>query len=443
MTTVPDPAAAFRLALLTSPGERQNVDYKSAVAFNSNSDFGLKLIRHILAMANTGGGWIVIGYDDSTLQPDPDHSEDIAATYDSTILSQAVDACTQGDRRIVLVVFMQVNPNTGLTYPIIEVTTFERTPFICRSTKPAPNVSDPILQYGKVYIRRSQAATSEIQSLAEWEDLIATCVSQRRDEFLSEFADLYHRMSTGNPTPPASATTRLSDWVLEQRSGAMSSGDAQTASGYLECAQMLLEPPSTNWNRHILRTSSIATKKHYQDLVRATQDGIEIRTEDFPGIAPVLWYLEQDASCYSVCPLLEDHETPSFNSSAGHPSKSLWFDMTVHRVARALLDSAALYNAMGIPPDAPYLISIRHVGLSGRVTYASSPRYLYYIAQRQISQEDVHERVMEVTQDVVNGQIVNLTYDIIDDLFTLFNFTPVSKELIATIVEETKRYLAY
>lgn len=201
MTTGSDPAAAFRLALLTSPGERQNVDYKAAVEFNSNSDFGLKLIRHVLGMANTGGGWIVIGYDDYTLQPDPNHTQAIAATYDMTPLSQAVDRCTQGDQPIRLAIFMQTHPTAQLPYPIIEVTSFNRTPFVCRSTKSAPSENTPILQYGKVYIRRPQAATSEIQTFPEWEDLIATCVSQRRGEFLAEFADLYRRMNTGVAIP--------------------------------------------------------------------------------------------------------------------------------------------------------------------------------------------------------------------------------------------------
>ncbi len=49
-------AAAFRQRLLTHPGERQDVDYKSSVTFGTDDSFSLKLIRHIQGMANAGGG---------------------------------------------------------------------------------------------------------------------------------------------------------------------------------------------------------------------------------------------------------------------------------------------------------------------------------------------------------------------------------------------------
>ena len=91
MTTNTNDEAAFRQALLTSPGERPEVEYKSAVPFDDNTEFGLKLIKHILGMANAGGGWIVVGYEDDNLQPDASHSKEIAATYDTTRLSDTAN----------------------------------------------------------------------------------------------------------------------------------------------------------------------------------------------------------------------------------------------------------------------------------------------------------------------------------------------------------------
>ena len=67
MTTAQSDEANFRKSLLTSPGERQDVEYKSSIPFDDNTAFGLRLVKHILGMANIGGGWIVIGYEDDTL----------------------------------------------------------------------------------------------------------------------------------------------------------------------------------------------------------------------------------------------------------------------------------------------------------------------------------------------------------------------------------------
>ncbi len=97
MTTDQFDGIDFRKSLLTSPGERQDVEYKSAIPFDDNTAFGLRLVKHILGMANVGGGWIVIGYEDGPLQVDHNHSQKIATTYDTTRLSAAVDKYIHGD----------------------------------------------------------------------------------------------------------------------------------------------------------------------------------------------------------------------------------------------------------------------------------------------------------------------------------------------------------
>ena len=124
MTTDQSDGADFRKSLLTSPGERQDVEYKSAIPFDDNKAFGLRLVKHILGMANTGGGWIVIGYSDDTLQVDRCHSEGIATTYDTTRLSAFVDKHIHADQRIRLTVFMEIHPKTQLPHPIIQVQGF-------------------------------------------------------------------------------------------------------------------------------------------------------------------------------------------------------------------------------------------------------------------------------------------------------------------------------
>jgi hypothetical protein len=46
--------AIFRLALLVSPGERQDVDYKMFVSLRATDEFTLRLIKHIQGMAMAG-----------------------------------------------------------------------------------------------------------------------------------------------------------------------------------------------------------------------------------------------------------------------------------------------------------------------------------------------------------------------------------------------------
>lgn len=47
---------------LDYPVEAKDTDYKSAVKFDEQTDFAAKLVKHILGFANSGGGYIIIGF---------------------------------------------------------------------------------------------------------------------------------------------------------------------------------------------------------------------------------------------------------------------------------------------------------------------------------------------------------------------------------------------
>ena len=435
MTTDQFDGADFRRSLLTSPGERQQVEYKSAIPFDDNTVFGLRLVKHILGMANVGGGWIVIGYKDDPLQVDHNHSQEVAATYDTTRLSAAVDKYIHGDRGIRLTVFMETHPKTQLPHPIIRVQGLERTPFICRSTKAASDSNQPILQTGKVYIRRAGAATSEIQSPSEWEDLLRRCISQRRDEFLSEFIDLFRRMNAGDATPVGDMKEVLNEWMIKRRADLTTSESLPDGRGYMELGQVLIRPPHSRWTIQELRKAAVSAKLPYTEWfdysqLVPTEGGIESRTESKAGVGTDYWHLAQDGAYFSSAFFREDYEAPFFSSSLGHPTKSLWFDLAIFRIARALLHGARLYEEMGIAPNEGFLVTIKHRGLHRRTVYSPVVGYPYFTDFRRTSSLDDHEWQGEVTTDLIRGQLVEQVYEIANSLFVKFEFAEVSKSLV-------------
>ena len=214
MSYEPARAAAFRQRLLTHPGERQDVDYKASMAFRVHDSFSLKLVRHIQGMANAGGGWLVIGYleTDSGLLPDPAHTDAICASYDPTTLSHQIDSSVARGQQVRVTVYVEVHPDTGLRHPVIQVEGFERNPYVCRSDKSASDTGEQILRQNEVYIRRPGAETSRVSTPLDWEDLISRCVRLRRDEFITEFRELFERMTSPSPPSPP-AVQELSAWM--------------------------------------------------------------------------------------------------------------------------------------------------------------------------------------------------------------------------------------
>jgi hypothetical protein len=216
MVYEPSEAAAFRQRLLTSPGERAEVDYKISALFDGDDNYTLKLIRHIQGMANADGGWLVIGYDGTPPELDPNHTDDVCSSYDPTTVSKRVNSLVARGQRIRLTIYFEAHPETGVRHPLIRVDGFDRFPYVCRSDKEAKDTRVKILRQGAVYLRRPGAETSEVSTPEDWEDLINRCVRHHRDEFLDEFSDLVERLREPRHSHPITAGDFVS-WMLQMR----------------------------------------------------------------------------------------------------------------------------------------------------------------------------------------------------------------------------------
>ncbi len=139
--------------LLLYPVESKKVDYKSAVEFDEGTDFAVKLVKHILAFANSGGGYLIIGYKeqpDRSLAPDPGTTEKIVASYDTTRLCQYINTYLSGQDRIKIIIFKA--EFAGIKYPVIRIYRFQDCPFVCtKGCDSSESGGGAILKKNKVY----------------------------------------------------------------------------------------------------------------------------------------------------------------------------------------------------------------------------------------------------------------------------------------------------
>jgi len=166
--------------LLEDPAESKNVDYKSAVKFEEGTDFASKLVKHVLAFANAGGGYLIIGYKEQTdgsLAPDPAITDEIVASYEVTRLCQYVEKYLNGQDRIKIRIYKE--DFAGIKYPIIRVFGFQQYPFVCTKDCASAVNRGAILESGKVYIRTEGARTlvaATVKISPEWRQLIRECI---------------------------------------------------------------------------------------------------------------------------------------------------------------------------------------------------------------------------------------------------------------------------
>jgi len=166
--------------LLEYPAESKDVDYKSAVKFEKGTDFAAKLVKHIIAFANSGRGYLIIGYKEQTdgsLAPDSDLTDEIVASYEVTKLCEHVEKYLGGQDKIGIKIYKE--DFGGTKYPIIIIDRFQEYPFVCTKDCVSTVNGKTILETGQVYIRTEGARTlvaATINPSPEWRQLIRECI---------------------------------------------------------------------------------------------------------------------------------------------------------------------------------------------------------------------------------------------------------------------------
>jgi predicted HTH transcriptional regulator len=213
---------AFLRTLVEYPEETATAEYKSGVAFDTNSDFGGKIIKHILGLSNAGGGYIIVGFGEEKsgkLLADPGMDSSVSGSYETTRLSQCVDKYLASGQRVELQVH-KIEANSTV-YPIISVQGFGESPFFCGRDFKGQD-GKLILKEGAIYIRDLAAKTVIIAGPDQFKALLKVAVARRQAEVLNQFRSLLAEMGMALPSGvPTSQNDlgqeRFDDWFRDQR----------------------------------------------------------------------------------------------------------------------------------------------------------------------------------------------------------------------------------
>jgi predicted HTH transcriptional regulator len=181
----------YLLALLETPVESDKTDYKSAIAFKEEDDFSIKLVKHILGFANSGGGHIIVGFTegiaDRALKIDEKLSDEIISSYEVTRLCQYVNSILGTQDRIDLTITKV--PYKNKVFPCIYVSPFKNRPYFCKRTVKL-STGDVALEEGAIYIRVPGAQTVKVAGAGDWDRLITQCVEAEYETFLKRAKDV-------------------------------------------------------------------------------------------------------------------------------------------------------------------------------------------------------------------------------------------------------------
>ena len=164
-----------------------------------------KLARHMAALANHGGGYLVFGLkDDGSVAPD--RPADLTLynrdTF-SAIIKRFLAPAFQCELTIVA-------GGSGAQFPVVRVPSHGSTPIAARSDGPDDGRGKPQgIKSGVYYVRKPGPESAPAQSVEDWQPLIRRCVLNDRDNLLADIARAVQ--PTAEPVR-AHAAARLEAW---------------------------------------------------------------------------------------------------------------------------------------------------------------------------------------------------------------------------------------
>ncbi len=188
--------------LLDNPNETLDVEYKAWLDLADN-ETRADLARHVAALANHGGGTIVLGTDDAMGYAGPNPFPKVPCDRDvvAGIVKKYLDPPFQCD------VFV-VKSTVGNEHPVIVVPPHGAVPVCAKAGGPIVNGKSKGITQGAYYTRKAGPESAAITAAAEWAPIIRRCAMHERAAILGAI-DAALR---GGSSAPPDLTDALKTW---------------------------------------------------------------------------------------------------------------------------------------------------------------------------------------------------------------------------------------
>lgn len=194
--------------LIEKPVEREWLELKSWTDLkDKSSPARAGIARHLAAIANYGGGYLVFGFNDDGTRCTA--NSDVREHYSHDVIAGIVDRYLQPKFQCE-VAFETFG---GVEHAIVWIPSHGPSPIVVKADGPQDVKGQPQgIRLGAIYIRSPKPESVPITSPEQWDKLIQRCVLARRDQLVSMFSSI---VSGGIPTPnaePVSERKKLDGW---------------------------------------------------------------------------------------------------------------------------------------------------------------------------------------------------------------------------------------
>jgi hypothetical protein len=438
--------------LLARPREALDIEVKNWLDMK-DANHRADLAKAIIAIANHGGGFVVMGLDEdgagqftvASERPQDlslfsqDVIQDVVQKYLEPVIQCRVDHV--------------VHPDGHGSFPVIVVPGEHRTPIKARAGSP-----DGKLVVNRVYIRRPGPRSEEPKTSAEWDQLFERCIRARRDELLDGIRDL---LAGASPRPAAVVPT-----LRDRLAAFMAKGEQNWAQ------RVATLPPNApprfphGFYDAGFALDGILPERGLGALASVLQNSLRnhsgwppfayLHSEPFRprpiGGAIEAWFgpakdRQFDDAAHSdfwrISPDGYFFTRRGYNEDRGYRDVPLGtsFDITTSslRISETIMQVYYVLRELGAQNET-VLMSFRWTGLSGRrlVSIGNPNRMLssdnYKADQKELSISK------EIAHNAIPDAIPDLTWEILAPVYQLFDFWPLPKRLVEEEVRALLRH---
>lgn len=425
---------------LAEPREDLAAEYKTWLDFTTNEHKAL-LAKASIAMANHGGGYIIVGFDDQGHQ-----MTSVARPTDVPEVSQdAVNAAIQrfAAPAFHAEVYNVPHPTTGIVHPVIVVPGNMTEPVMSKRDCPG------VIAQSRCYIRKPGPRSEEPQTGDEWRELLRRCVLAGREDMLDAIRSIVSgRIEPAALLPDASeelhaflehARARWADLCVDLPEATA----ARFPQGYYEMAFSLVgAAPAPNlselqnrlqtahrlkmtgWPTFLMMNTNEWAPYPHEDFVEAWVGRPSDRQRNYEDPAHAdFWRVSKGGKLYTIRGYTED----------GHPDRlapgsAIDITLPVWRVAEGLLFAARL--AETFQDVEAIAVECRFTGLNNRVLISVNRNRAVFDHRTSRTPDIVLTGA--ITLDQVRDNLTEFMHQLLTPLYEKFDFFVLTTELVDT-----------
>lgn len=417
-----------------------------------------KIVRAVLALRNHGGGYLVIGFDDETLQPDVDNvPADVTALFHIDTVQGLVTRFASEPFEVAI----EFPARDGQLYPVIVVPAGVKTPVAARSD--LRDGDTKLVTADDVYVRSLRANNTPSTTKVGWKDwpiMVEVCFDNREadigrfmrrhlsgitPELMREFAALLSQRTTPEPSTEELLRGLLQEGGERYRQVVKEKGVVLPEHGTSEVALLLIgEVPRHSANREFLNLLAASNPNYTGWPIWLDSRGFRDETAR-PYVVNGVWEafiaslnsgfidhvdfmrLDPKGRFYLSRALQDDI---SGTPKSPKPMTALDFGLPIIRSAEAIAVGIAFARGMGCDPASMVLsFAFRWNRLRGRqlASWAQPGRY---ISEGRHAYKDEVVTFVRVPLEAPLSSMTEYVGQVVSPLFEVFDGFAVSHEVL-------------